>query len=63
MTDWEYLKSRFYEEVEHRVDALAHGSAENYESYRHQTGVIQGLEIAVEIVETLIARYAEDDDN
>lgn len=63
MTDWEYLQSRFYEETDRLIDALAHGSAENYESYRHQTGVIRGLEIANGIIEDLIKLKQQDEDN
>lgn len=62
MTEIDVLVKKLYDEVEYLQDSLAHGCAENFEQYRHQVGVIRGLEIAVGFIEDLVKLREQDED-
>lgn len=52
------LLSEYVAAVQARVDneakAIVRGEAKSFEDYRHQTGVIKGLQRAVTILEDLV---------
>ena len=63
MTEMDVLVKQIYDEVEYLQDTLAHGCAENFEQYRHQVGVIRGLEVVIGFIENLVKLREQDEDN
>lgn len=55
--------SKLREEIEFHTVALAEGAMENFEEYKHKTGLIQGLGIAGSIFSELADRVRKDQDN
>lgn len=42
--------AKLHERVEDERSALARGAAASYEEYKHRTGIIQGINLAVELL-------------
>ena len=57
-----YLKTKFTEEQQSRVEFLATGKATSLEEYKHVAGVIRGLAMATEILDDLVQRLEKDDE-
>lgn len=57
-----YLKTKFTEEQQSRVEFLAAGKATSLEEYKHVAGVIRGLALATEILEDLVQRLEKSDE-
>jgi hypothetical protein len=57
-----YLKTKFTEEQQSRVEFLAAGKAASLEEYKHVAGVIRGLAMATEILDDLVQRLEKDNE-
>ncbi len=57
-----YLKTKFTEEQQSRVEFLASGKAASLEEYKHVAGVIRGLALATELLEDLVQRLEKSDE-
>jgi hypothetical protein len=57
-----YLKTKFTEEQQSRVEFLATGKAVSLEEYKHVAGVIRGLAMATEILDDLVQRLEKSDE-
>ena len=57
-----YLKTKFTEEQQSRIEFLASGKATSLEEYKHVAGVIRGLAMATEILEDLVQRLEKSDE-
>lgn len=57
-----YLKTKFTEEQQSRIEFLASGKAASLEEYKHVAGVIRGLALATEILEDLVQRLEKSDE-
>ena len=57
-----YLKTKFTEEQQGRVEFLAAGKATSLEEYKHVAGVIRGLAMATEILDDLVQRLENSDE-
>jgi hypothetical protein len=57
-----YLKTKFTEEQQSRIEFLADGKAGSLEEYKHVAGVIRGLALATELTNDLVQRLEKSDD-
>ena len=57
-----YLKTKFTEEQQSRIEFLATGKATSLEEYKHVAGVIRGLAMATEILDDLVQRLEKSDE-
>ena len=57
-----YLKTKFTEEQQSRVEFLASGKATSLEEYKHVAGVIRGLALATETLDDLVQRLEKSDE-
>lgn len=57
-----YLRTKFTEEQQSRIEFLADGKASSLEEYKHVAGVIRGLALATEIINDLVQRLEKSDD-
>lgn len=57
------LRTRIGEEVTASGEAIARGSADDFPSYKYLAGRIQGLRLALEIINDLAKKVETDDDD
>jgi hypothetical protein len=60
MTELELLSKKLKEAILPREDALVKGRVASYEEYVHITGIIKGLQAALNAVEEAQKRYVEE---
>ena len=61
-TPVEYLVSKLNEQVESVTSHLSRGGVANIEEYRRLTGVIQGLNTAIDLIKDLAKQLEENDE-
>jgi len=59
MTELELLSKKLKEAITPRKDALAKGAVPSWDEYKYLTGVITGLQAALDAVEEAQKRYIE----
>lgn len=60
MTELELLGKKLREAITPRRDALAKGAVGSWEEYKYLTGVVVGLQSALDAVEDAQKRYTEE---
>ena len=50
MTEYQYLVQELQKDIEARAQSVADGSCKTYEEYKHTTGIIRGLALAVDFL-------------
>lgn len=50
MTEYEYLARELQKDIEARAQSVAAGNCQTYEEYKHTTGIIRGLALAVDLI-------------
>jgi len=61
MTEYEFLQVELTKEIESKAKFIASGNCQNFEEYKHATGVIRGLALAVDLLKDREQKLEESD--
>jgi hypothetical protein len=61
MTEYEYVRAKLIEEIDSKSTFIASGNCKNFDEYKHVTGVIRGLALAMDLIKDREQKLEEDD--
>jgi hypothetical protein len=61
MTEYEYLQIELTKDIESKAKFIASGNCQSFEEYKHATGVIRGLSLAVDFIKDREQKLEESD--
>lgn len=50
MTEYEYVRLELQKEIVSKSEFIASGNCKSFEEYKHVTGVIRGLALAIDLI-------------
>lgn len=62
MTEYEYLVRELNLMIESRAQSVADGSCKAYDEYKHTTGIIRGLALAVDFIKDREQKTKDEDE-
>jgi hypothetical protein len=62
VTEYEYLVRELNQMIETRAQSVADGSCKTYEEYKHTTGIIRGLALAVDFLKDYEQKLEDSDE-
>jgi hypothetical protein len=62
MTEYEYLCNELQKQIEGKANFIAIGNCSSYEEYKHVSGVIRGLTLAIDLIKDREQKIKDDDE-
>jgi len=62
VTEYEYLANELNKDIEARAQSVANGNCQTYEEYKHTTGIIRGLALAVDFIKDREQKIKDSDE-
>ena len=62
MTEYEYLCNELQKQVDVKAGFIASGNCQSYEEYKHVSGVIRGLALAIDLIKDREQKLKDDDE-
>jgi len=50
MTEYEYIRKELQEDIALKAEFIAAGNCKSFDEYKHVTGVIRGLTLAINLI-------------
>jgi len=60
MTEYEYLRFELKKEVDNKSEFIAAGNCQSFDEYKHVTGVIRGLALAIDLIKDREQKLEDD---
>ena len=62
MTEYEYVRLELQKEVNSKSEFIASGTCKTFDEYKHVTGVIRGLTLAIETIKDREQKLEDSDE-
>jgi hypothetical protein len=62
MTEYEYIRLELQKEVTSKSEFIAAGNCKTYDEYKHVTGVIRGLSLAIDLIKDREQKLEDEDE-
>jgi len=62
MTEYEYVRLELQKEVNSKSEFIASGNCKTFDEYKHVTGVIRGLTLAIETIKDREQKLEDSDE-
>ena len=62
MTEYEYLCTELQKQIDVRANFIAIGNCTSFEEYKHVTGVIRGLALAIDLIKDREQKIKDEDE-
>jgi hypothetical protein len=60
MTEYEYIRFELQKEADSKAAFIASGNCQSFDEYKHVTGVIRGLALAIDLIKDREQKLEDD---